>query len=147
MEKETVEELNMLITDRHGEAIDSLEAWKIKGKPASESHWVVGRSAYELASAWIEGDAQEVATQLLEIRPELAGLRLDAGVAEKKTYFDSIRGGPRNHDLLLSGSCDEGPVVIGVEGKADEPFDPDYSGKAASYRIEEHTEQPRRGTH
>ena len=54
MEKETKGELNMLITDRHGETINSLEAWGKQGKPASASHWVVGRSAYELASDWIE---------------------------------------------------------------------------------------------
>lgn len=100
-----------------------MEEWKEIGKPAAESHWVRGRSAYELAADWIRGDAVDRTVELLRSRPEFEGLELIDGVAEKKTPFDSNPRGPRNHDLLVSGRSTEGTVVIGVEGKADEPFD------------------------
>ena len=48
----------------------------------------------------------------------------EQGVAEKQTHFDEQGRGPRNHDLLLRATADIGGVTIGVEGKADEPFDP-----------------------
>ncbi len=113
----------MRIVNRDGLEITSLQAWGELGGPAAEHHWKENRSAYELARAWIEGDAVERVTDLLGLRPELSGLRLEEGVAEKKTNFDDIPRGPRNHDLLVRATSDAGPVIIGVEGKADEPFD------------------------
>jgi hypothetical protein len=111
------------IVNRDGLEIASLQAWGELGGPAAEHHWKENRSAYELARAWIEGDAVEGVTKLLALRPELSGLQLQEGVAEKKTRFDEIPRGPRNHDLLVRATSDTGPVIIGVEGKADEPFD------------------------
>jgi hypothetical protein len=98
--------------NRDGEDIASLNAWHRLAKPAAEHHWKEGRSAYELAKDWIEGDAIDRVTRLLRSRPELAGAQLD-----------ELPRGPRNHDLLVRGMTPQGPVVIGVEGKADEPFD------------------------
>ena len=43
--------------------------------------------------------------------------------AERKTYFDAVPGGPRNHDLLVVAHTQAEKVVVAVEGKADEPFD------------------------
>lgn len=113
----------MRFLSRHDESIETLEQWKVRGAPAGATHWKAGRSACELARDWVEGDAVERVTSLLSLRPELAGLTLDTGVAEKKTRFDDNPRGPRNHDLLVRGSIAAGPVVVGVEGKADEPFD------------------------
>lgn len=111
----------MEFTDRHGNTISNLTDWETLGKPAAEHHWVEGRSAYELAADWIEGDAQTRVTSLLE--PGFPGIRLERGVAEKQTRFDAYQGGSRNHDLLVTADCEMGKIVIGVEGKADEPFD------------------------
>ena len=113
----------MRIINREGLAITSVAEWEKLGKPASETHWKEGRSAFELARAWSEGDAAQRVAELLSLRPELAGLQLLDAVAEKKTQFDDNPRGPRNHDLLVHASTDGGPLVIGVEGKADEPFD------------------------
>jgi hypothetical protein len=113
----------MRFVDRNGREITTIDDWGLLGRPAAEHHWRPKRSAYELARAWIDGDAETRATELLRRRPELAGAELHLGIAEKKTFFDEIRSGPRNHDLLVQAACDRGTLVVGVEGKADEPFD------------------------
>lgn len=106
-----------------GSRLETLADWRDHGGPVSGRHWAEGRSARELARAWIEGDAATQVTSLLTSAPAFAGLVLDHGIAEKETRFDDIRDGPRHHDLLVIGRAPSGTVVIGVEGKADEPFD------------------------
>ncbi|MGH2946329.1 MAG: DUF6946 family protein [Solirubrobacteraceae bacterium] len=106
-----------------GRRLATLADWRDHGGPVSAKQWVEGGSARELARAWIELDAAARVTALLTTVPAFAGLILDRGIAEKETRFDDIRGGPRHHDLLVVGAAPSGPVVIGVEGKADEPFD------------------------
>jgi hypothetical protein len=113
----------MRFSDRHGVEIASLEDWARLGKPASTDHWKRGRSAYELAADWIEQDACDAVAALLSLRPEFSGLQLLEGIAEKQTRFDQDTHGPRNHDLLVRAVVGDVPVAIGVEGKADEPFD------------------------
>jgi hypothetical protein len=106
-----------------GRRIATLADWRDRGGPVSARQWAEGRSARELARAWIEEDAETQVTSLLTTVPDLGGLVLDRGIAEKETRFDDIRGGPRHHDLLVIGRAPSGTVVIGVEAKADEPFD------------------------
>lgn len=114
----------MQFTNRRGVAIRSLDDWASLGKPASAEHWKCGRSAYELARDWIEGDAEAAVVSSLSVRPELTGIELIEGVAEKQTRFDGDPHGPRNHDLLLRAVLPNGQsVTVAVEGKADEPFD------------------------
>lgn len=111
------------VVNRAGDSITSLAAWEKFGGPAADRHWVEGRSAYELALDWIEGDAPARLINLLGLRTALAGARLDVAIAEKKTSFDALPRGPRNHDLLVRAENAEGRIVVGVEGKADESFD------------------------
>jgi hypothetical protein len=107
-----------------GRRLETLADWRDHNGPVSSRAWAEGRSARELARAWIERDAAAQVTSLLTwAAPEFGGLVLDWGIAEKETRFDDIRGGPRHHDLLVIGRAPTGTVVIGVEGKADEPFD------------------------
>jgi hypothetical protein len=113
----------MRFVNRDEDRIESLPDWEALGKPASASHWRPNRSAYELASAWIDGEAVDRVTELLGMRPEFAGVRLREGVAEKPTQFDQNPRGPRNHDLLVRATTNSGELMVGVEGKADEPFD------------------------
>lgn len=113
----------MQVVNRDGFPITSLDDWERLGKPAAPEHWKQGRSAYELAADWIEADAARDVADLLRVRPELADAVLVEGVAEKQTRFDEDHRGPRNHDLLVRGRVGSKPVVIGVEGKADETFD------------------------
>ena len=104
-------------------AITTHDEWQKHGGPASKDHWVRGRSAWELACDWIERDGADRVVELLTLRPELAGLALTEGVAEKQTHFDEQGRGPRNHDLLVRATANVGHVTIGIEGKADESFD------------------------
>jgi hypothetical protein len=104
--------------------ITSLDDWATLGKPTSNEHWKPGRSAYELARDWTQGDAEQAVVALLSSREEFAGIEMLDGVAEKKTQFDDDPHGPRNHDLLVRARLsDERPVTLGIEGKADEEFD------------------------
>lgn len=103
--------------------ITTHDEWQKYGGPASDKHWVRGRSAWELASDWIERNAADRVIQLLTLRPELAGLTFTKAIAEKQTHFDGQGRGPRNHDLLIRATANVGHVTIGVEGKADESFD------------------------
>ena len=115
--------MSLRFENNEGEQITSFEEWRDLAPPAGAHHWVDGRSAAELARDWIEGDAASRVSSLLDTRPELAGAVLREAVAEKKTHFDAIGSGPRNHDLLVRGANDSGRITIGVEGKADESFD------------------------
>jgi hypothetical protein len=112
------------LANRDGLAIMSLDEWAQLGKPASADHWKAGRSAYELARDWTEGDAATARLSSLSVCPAFAGVELLDGVVEKRTQFDDDPHGPRNHDLLLRARLPSGTAVtVGVEGKADESFD------------------------
>jgi hypothetical protein len=102
--------------------IRSLDAWEMLAGPVSAKHWKVDRSARELARAWIENGACAHVEGLLSAHPDLAPVTLEEATAEKRTRFDDIPHGPRNHDLLVLGSAAPGRIVVGVEGKADETF-------------------------
>jgi hypothetical protein len=119
-----------------GRRLETLADWRDHVGPVSGHQWAEGRSARELARAWIEGDAATQVTSLLTSAPGLGGLVLYRGIAEKETRFDDIRGGPRHQDLLVIGRAASDTVVIGVEGKADEPFDePLDRGSCAQKRV------------
>ena len=118
----------MDIFSTDGRRLATLADWRNHSGTVSWRHWAEGGSTRELARAWLEGDAATQVTSLLTLVPELGGLVLDRGIAEKETHFDDIPGDPRHHDLLVIGRAPTGTVVIGVEGKADEPFDEPLDG-------------------
>jgi len=125
--------------------VRTMADWQRLAPPASESHWREHPSAMELARAWIEKDPARRIEALLAGRPRLAGVRLERAIAERKTFFDDIRSGPRNHDLLVHARSDAGPVVIGVEAKVDESFDRDLvSWREAAIRRQPATRAPER---
>jgi hypothetical protein len=108
--------------------IRSLEEWfDLAGPQGGRDQWVPLRSAFELARAWCPENAGAMAPAgfltMLTDHPLLEGLELREGFAEHETPLRGEHRGPRVHDLLLIGTCSEGRVVIGVEGKADEAFD------------------------
>jgi hypothetical protein len=113
----------MEFVSNDGRPLETVADWRDRSGPVSAKAWAEGRSARELAQAWLEGDAARRVTALLTTTPDLSGLVLDRGIAEKVTQFDDIRDSPRHHDLLVVGRAPAGAVVVGVEGKADEPFD------------------------
>jgi len=110
------------IVSRRGKPILSVEEWGVEAKPAKAEHWQDGRSAKELAKAWISGRGPAALISLLDRQPATAGFRIECAVAEAQTAFDRWPGGKRNHDLLVNGQAAGGRTVIGLEGKADESF-------------------------
>jgi hypothetical protein len=76
----------------------------------------------ELAKSWIAGEGQAALRRLLDTCEETAGLVIESAVAEAQVSFDQYPGGKRNHDLLIRGRCIGGPIVVGLEAKADETF-------------------------
>jgi hypothetical protein len=111
----------VLIENRRGDRIRDLDEWAQLAAPASYKHWKPFRSAYELARAWISGEAPAVVRRALDGNPNLTGFDAQRAIAEAQTRFDGY-GGPRNHDLLIYGRAAAGPVIVSVEGKADETF-------------------------
>jgi len=114
--------VSVVVRNRRGAPIRSVKEWRELAKPAARSHWKDGRSAKELAKAWVSGTGQRALRRLLDRREETAGLTIDTAVAEAQVAFDDYPGGKRNHDLLIQGRCSSGLIVIGLEAKADESF-------------------------
>lgn len=124
------------IVSRCGKPIRSVEEWGVEAEPAKAEHWQDGRSAKELAKAWISDSGPAALIALLDLAPATASLRIDRAVAEAQTAFDRWPGGKRNHDLLVTGEALGGRVTVGLEGKADETFGQTLrSYAAASQRL------------
>jgi hypothetical protein len=107
---------------RKGDRIADICDWTRYGAPASARHWKPGRSAYCTAEAWLSGTGERSLRAVLDRAPELAGLEIERAIVEEQTSFDHLRGGRRNHDLLLTGTAGGRATVVGVEAKADETF-------------------------
>src|SRR3954449_2208887 len=88
------------IASNAGDPIRSVRDWGRLAPPASAHHWREHRSAFELARAWVEGPASQQLHALLTSRREFTDVRLQRAIAERRSWFDDIPGGPRNHDLL-----------------------------------------------
>jgi hypothetical protein len=112
----------VVIRNRKGAEIHSVEDWQTLAPPASSKHWKDGRSAKELATAWTTSSGPAALIELFTGNDDLGALRIRDAIAEAQVAFDDFPGGKRNHDLLIRGECAGGPVVIGLEAKADETF-------------------------
>lgn len=123
---------------RNGEEITTLDQWQAAMPPRlRERQWKEGRSAMELARAWVGTGAvavPDVVARLLETDSEFSAVELVEGRPEEETRLDDFRATSRNADLLLIGRRAGEPVVISVEAKADESFGPtigEYFAKTA----------------
>jgi hypothetical protein len=110
------------IWNRHRAEIKTVEDWGRLAAPAAAEHWKDGRSAKELAKSWIAGAGPRSLGELFDSLDDTRGLRIEEAIAEAQVGFDEFPGGKRNHDLLIRGRCAAGPIVIGLEAKADETF-------------------------
>jgi hypothetical protein len=110
------------VRNRHGAKIGTVEEWGQLAAPAAKEHWKDGRSAKELAKSWISGVGSQSLGELFDSLERTRDLQIANGIAEAQISFDKFPGGKRNHDLLIHGACAAGPVVIGLEAKADETF-------------------------
>lgn len=131
---------------RNGAAIGSLADWlALAGPKDPDRQWVEGRSAMEVARAWLEnavdGPPSEIA-RLLRSNADLQNVVLDAVEPEARVSFDTRRGEQRNADVAFTGHDDSGSVVGTVEATADEPFGPRVSD-VLSIALERAVSNPR----
>lgn len=105
---------------------DSPESWKsLLAEP--EKHWKEGRSAWMLAHAWegADGFPDEVVRILGSGDAEvLRDLEFVAGFPEWQTPLPGGRRPSQTDLMVLARNAAGQLVVIGVEGKVDEPFGP-----------------------
>jgi len=120
-------EQQMQILGKDGNAILSVDGWYAGAPPkGGMGHWVTGRSARELATAWCGSQGPCVPAEvdrLLRSHPDLKGIVIERAHPERQIPFDDLPGEPRNADLAIEAHDAEGSVAITIEGKADESFD------------------------
>lgn len=112
--------------NKEGKPIRNLETWYRLAGPKREGQWKDGRSAKESAKAWLEHTPACVPseiTQALRAHRDFGRILPDwEAEPEARVPFDSFGGEPSNLDVLITAEDEEGPLVIAVEAKADEPF-------------------------
>ena len=85
-------------------------------------HWRKGYSAYELAYSWVEAEGfPDTVRPLLDSVPEFRDAVIVQAYFEKETGLRT-RGRDSQTDLLVHARSPMTDLIIGVEGKVDEPF-------------------------
>jgi len=86
----------MLITKQANLRIQSLDEWLQHAPPAKgEKHWKDGRSAKELAKAWMTPNGPKMPldiSDLLTSHPDTTGFQPEWGVPEYETELDLFKG-------------------------------------------------------
>lgn len=109
---------------KSGNVLATLEAWETHAGPKRAVQWQEGRSAKESARAWLDAMPELPAEirMVLESRVEIGPIERWSAEPEARIPFDDFRGEPANLDVLLTAHDAHGPIVAGIEAKADEPF-------------------------
>ena len=105
--------------------LTSLEEWQTYAPPKSPHHWVDGRSAKEVARAWLSADGNALPAEVSEVLTSHSafGQVLSwKAEPEARLRFDSFPGEPRNSDLAVYATDAIGSYVLAIEAKADEPY-------------------------
>jgi hypothetical protein len=93
------------IQNRNGKYIRSVKSWFRFAPPQRrEFHWKDGRSAKELAKAWLRTGKPNIPkdiAKLFESHPLTANFFPEVGIPEYVTRLDNFKGEHRNHDLIL----------------------------------------------
>lgn len=110
--------------------ITNVDTWRAKAPPmGKDAQWVDGRSAKELAKYMTQNypllpqEMEDVLKDFVSVQSEFDW------AAEYVTRFEPFglgRGEGRNHDAFLYNH----ELVVGIEGKADEPFGSQTVGEA-----------------
>lgn len=111
--------------------INNVKDWKTYAPPQDPNkQWVDGKSAKTLAEYVFKDDKKDFEQKIdgLLSSLNLAIPKTFTCEPEAKTHFPSNWGtsGARSHDLLMIGNTD---ILIGIEAKADEPFEKKVSAK------------------
>lgn len=132
---------------KHGIPLSDLADWEMRAGPKKASQWKPGRSALEVARAWLASASTGMPSEILATLATNSAfgpvLRWEAE-PEVRLAIDSRRGEPRNTDLLVIAHDAMGAYVIAVEAKADESFDREYAVVLAE-ALEARLANPRSG--
>ena len=111
------------VIEKDGRQLTTLEEWRSYAPPKGKTHWKDGRSAKENARLWLGAapDLPSGIAELLRASGSVGTLRSWSAEPEARVSFDAL-GEPANLDVLVHSEDENGPAVIGVEAKADEPF-------------------------
>lgn len=118
--------------------ITSVDEWlEWAGPLGGEKQWAEGRSAKEVAKAWLRPDGTVCVPPdlqaLLVSNASLASFRVATVIPELPTPLGDVPRGARRHDLVILGVDSSGRrTLVGVEAKADEPFDAPVSRRIAA---------------
>lgn len=110
---------------KSSQILSTLEEWEKYAPPKSPGHWVDGRSAKELARAWLVGNGTSMPPEILDsllAHPRFGAVQSWQAEPEAKLRFDAFPGEPRNSDLAVYARDRFGEYLLAVEGKADEPY-------------------------
>lgn len=110
---------------KKGTEIRSLHEWETLAGPKKSCQWKNGRSAKEVAKAWLEDKGESIPSEVLSVlsgHEAFGPIKVWKAEPEAKLRFDSFSGEPRNSDLVVYAEDSYGPFLIAVEAKADESF-------------------------
>ena len=109
--------------EKAGRRLTTLEEWRSDAPPKRKTHWKDGRSAKENARLWLGAapDLPSGIAELLRASGSVGNLRSWSAEPEARVSFDAL-GEPANLDVLVQGEDENGPVIVGIEAKADEEF-------------------------
>lgn len=106
--------------------ITTLADWHEFAPPKQKDiHWVDGRSAMEVARAWLKEAPERMPAEVLAVleeHPAFGPVFSWSAEPEAKLPFDSFAGETRNSDLAVQVTDKHGSYLLAVEAKADEPF-------------------------
>lgn len=120
--------------------VRSVEQWlEWAGPLRGEAQWADGRSAKEVAKAWLTQDGAAAVPPdlqaLLDASASLGPIRVATVIPELPTPLGDVPRGSRRHDLVLLGVDRSGcRTLVAVEAKADEPFDASVRARVRTAR-------------
>jgi len=130
---------------KNGVPLLDLDTWGRLAGPKTSEQWKAGRSAMEVARAWIGLHSPRLPVEIEEVLTSHHdfGACLDwAGEPEVQLRFDAFASEPRNTDLLLVCHDQRGEYLLAIEAKADESF-ADLVSDAWSAAVEREIKNPR----
>lgn len=114
--------MKLNIYSDNGSAITSVKEWRLLAPPMNpDLHWKDYHSAKELAKSIFEYETLGPKISSILQRFEFPIPNVLNGTPEHATTLPWGNSGERKHDLLLKDASSS--LVIGIEAKADEPFD------------------------
>jgi len=113
------------VIKKNGVVISTLAQWEELAGPKREHQWSPERSAYETARTWLSVQPPALPRQItaaLLTNSAFGAVTAWTAEPEARVPFDTLKGEPRNTDLLVHATDEYGDLVLAIEAKADEPF-------------------------